>query len=281
MSKKLVIVYQMGKVGSTSIVHALSKYPDFEVHQAHFLSPKTFRDSIEHLLNENTSDYIFHHQRGQTFSNIGLYRRLFKALNGHRDAESITIISGRRKELDWTRSALIQDFPEYKVVFQEITNLLEIGHSMTDRESTEFGFYKTIDLVIALRAAGIAWDEFGRLHFKKIPKGIDIHSWELFQKYKRILNLFSRPYHWFSEQFESLFDLNLNDYENQNGGVIFIEKNNLSIMIYNYDKLNEEFHQITRYLGLEGEVNLPVSNVSEDKEGANLVFCGFDRLSGL
>ena len=59
--KELVIVYQFGKVASTSLVNALNKCPRIEAHQSHFLGESALQRIIPIAVGRGTSAYFHEH----------------------------------------------------------------------------------------------------------------------------------------------------------------------------------------------------------------------------
>ena len=96
------IVYQYGKVGSTSVVNALDQLPETEAFQSHFLGEAAFSEPFNRLQDPAVSDYVFEHSAGQLIENLRIYRHYLR--RGTSD-NRLTIISLAREPFDWFRSS--------------------------------------------------------------------------------------------------------------------------------------------------------------------------------
>ena len=72
------IVYQYGKVGSTSVVNALNQLPESEAFQSHFLGESAFSETLKRLQDPAASDYVFEHSAGQLIENLRIYRHYLR-----------------------------------------------------------------------------------------------------------------------------------------------------------------------------------------------------------
>jgi len=104
--KRIVIVYQPGKVASTSLVSALNSIADVEPHQCHFLGEEAYTAKIRLFPQGNQGDYFLEHGLGQLAQNIKVESAL---LNHERNGGDSYIFSASREPIDWFRSALTQD----------------------------------------------------------------------------------------------------------------------------------------------------------------------------
>ena len=104
------IIYQYGKVGSTSLSAALDQLPGAQASATHFLGEKAFREVFDRLLDPRTPQYFFEHESGQLFRNLRIHRQF---LRRDTDPGALTVVSLAREPFDWFRSAFAQDIRQH------------------------------------------------------------------------------------------------------------------------------------------------------------------------
>ena len=102
-----VIVYQYGKVASTSLVTTFNKMRGVSAHQCHFFGEDAFRATVTRLCNPDTNDYFFKHSLGQLAENLKAYR-LYHRKDPAEDDRCI-VLTVAREPFDWFRSSLVQE----------------------------------------------------------------------------------------------------------------------------------------------------------------------------
>ncbi|MEP4699512.1 MAG: hypothetical protein ABJZ79_00025 [Parasphingorhabdus sp.] len=106
------VVYQIGKVGSTSIVATLDELPGFTAVQSHFLGEDILKDIIPTITNADVTSYFFKHQLGQFIDNMHVTRQI-NMIRAGKTPNRLMIISLSRDPLEWFRSSLVQDMEGY------------------------------------------------------------------------------------------------------------------------------------------------------------------------
>lgn len=103
------VVYQFGKVASTSVVAALNLLPDVEAVQCHFMGKQALSQVLDSLFAPTMTDYFYFHQRGQLIENIDITRKVSQLRQPGTSEQNLLVLSMCRDPMDWFRSALTQD----------------------------------------------------------------------------------------------------------------------------------------------------------------------------
>lgn len=106
------VVYQIGKVGSTSIVATLDELPGITAVQSHFLGNEILKDIIPTITNSDVTPYFFKHQMGQFIDNMHVTRQI-NLIKAGKTPNRLLILSLSRDPLEWFRSSLVQDMEGY------------------------------------------------------------------------------------------------------------------------------------------------------------------------
>ena len=101
------IVYQYGKVASTSLVETLNSMRHVRAHQCHFFGVEAFQATIARLCNPHTNDYFFKHSLGQLTENVRAYREYHRT--DRADGERFVVVTVAREPFDWFQSAVLQE----------------------------------------------------------------------------------------------------------------------------------------------------------------------------
>jgi hypothetical protein len=108
-----VLVYQMGKVASSSLCAALNN-AGVPAAQTHFLGEAALTAILRRLLNPGLNEHFAYHLQGQLDANIGLTRQLLRVRRaverGDPAQPKAKVISLAREPLDWYRAELVQNF---------------------------------------------------------------------------------------------------------------------------------------------------------------------------
>ena len=138
MSTRRFIVYQYGKVGSTSLVAALNRLENVEAFQSHFLGQDAFFDTIKRLLTAGLDDYFFENSLGQLVANIKVYRHFINKYHGVSE-ERLTVLTACREPFDRFRSAVTQDIQGHLTSLRAMLDKRGIVHEQ-DHETIGRGW---------------------------------------------------------------------------------------------------------------------------------------------
>jgi len=103
---RVVLVYQYGKVGSTSLVASLNELAGIDAYQVHFLGRRAYAAMIEAVLDGRLDSYFAKHALGQLAQNVAAERELLAC---EREGGETYLLTVSRDPVDWYQSAVAQD----------------------------------------------------------------------------------------------------------------------------------------------------------------------------
>ncbi len=269
----LTIVYQFGKVASTSLVNTLKADRGLEVHQSHFLGEHALQRIIPIAVDKSTNAYFHEHLRGQLLSNVELTYRMNRVLAGE-GAAKLKVISLSREPVDWLRSGILQDIVGYRPDLMEFAR--KIGCASDDESVVlRHGLTEVLrrigDIVDDKGGVGPTVAEFHDVGGKAMlaPTG---HGADLIVR--RLFFLALRPLTWFDEHFRPCFGFGLEDFDRD--GVIWIaRRSRADFAILRYEDIAVQFGAAMSLLGLVAPGALLKDNVSKTKAFAGDVSAAF------
>jgi hypothetical protein len=119
-TKRLFVVYQMGKVASVAIAETLAAIDGAEVEHCHYLSRAVIEASLTKALNPELSEETYWHTSRQVLKNLDVHRRIRQIESGVERDVDLCLITLAREPLAWTRSNLVQNLFEHEAVFRRI-----------------------------------------------------------------------------------------------------------------------------------------------------------------
>ncbi|MCG6883035.1 MAG: hypothetical protein LJE62_04685 [Silicimonas sp.] len=277
--KKLTIVYQFGKVASTSLVNTLKSNPALDVHQSHFLGESALQRIVPIAVDRATNGYFHEHLVGQLMANVGLTYRMNQVLGGQGKA-NLKVISLSREPLDWLRSGILQDIDGYRVDLAELA--MRAGRDDQDPDAALIG-----GLEEALSRIGALIDDKGGIEntvaeFHAIggkamlaPQG---YGAEMIVR--RLFFLALRPLTWFEEHFRPCFGIGLDAFEHRDGYWV-AARPRADFVIMRYEDLAEVLLPATRAIGLHLSADLMRDNISRTKPFAKAVAAAFSTPAAL
>ncbi len=262
-TKYNVIVYQMGKVGSTSIVESLSNLPEVEAYQSHFLGSENLHTMLDLALASDVHPHILKHQKGQIMKNLDLTRLVLAHLQGRMGDIKLGIVSITREPIDWFRSQIVQQAPAYLEGFATLAGL-------DDKELLDGASIQT-----ALRKI----KENFKQTLKQLGPPINL---ELSRNYRQVytpilreqdqnadifithFKHFMRPFLWYPKMVSSVFDIKDEILRLNVEGFQFVKSEWGFLYLFRYEDLSTGFERLIHYLGND---NIPLSrnNISTDK----------------
>jgi len=102
-----VIIYQYGKVASTSLTETLNRMSNVDAYQSHFFGEDAFRATITRLCNADTNDYFFEHSLGQLNENLKAYQLYHQ--KDRAGGDRCIVLTVAREPFDWFRSSFVQE----------------------------------------------------------------------------------------------------------------------------------------------------------------------------
>ncbi len=274
MPKQVFIVYQMGKVASSSIVAALSTIPGAKVHHCHFLAPASLRRAAERALDPALSRFQYHHLSRQLMANLDCHRLVSRAQRGFVKDTAITLISVSREPLEWTRSFLVQDMPEFEPLLLRVAALNGFA-AVEPGEGIAFALRRLVGCVAGLCAATGRITDIADLSQDDLQSRCGIATREEARILKRLAMLFVRPHFWFRDELEALIDAPLGSFERLAPHFHRKTLGPVTAFVLRYEDLEETFPKLAACLGLREMPALGRDNASDDKRHAAAVVAAF------
>lgn len=271
--KTLTLVYQFGKVASTSLVETLKVNEALDVHQSHFLGESALQRIVPIAVDRATNAYFHGHLRGQLVANLDLTYRMNRVLGGEGDAR-LKVISLSREPLDWLRSGILQDIQGYR------SDLLEFASSQAAEQRSDDGRLLSALEAVLSRIVGIIEhkggfrniiEEFHAAGGKGILASVDL---ELPPIVRKMFFLTLRPHTWFEEHFRSCFGFGPEKFVHS-GGIWALHEPRADFAILRYEDLQTHVGAVFEVLKLGVEGALVRENVSEMKPGCDVVRAAF------
>jgi len=260
------IVYQYGKVGSTSITQALNELPDVCAHQCHFLGDQAFEEVLNRLLDPTLPDYTFKHSAGQLVENLRIYRYY---LRREIDAGRLTIISLAREPFDWFRSAMAQDIEEHRLTLDAMLEVRGIQVA-DDKALVVKGMLLLFDRLLEAINLFESLDKMcGDARYPVLESSLSYTDPKDYRSLVYFLNVFLRPHVWFSSQFEPVLDVKIKDLVLDQRGIYKKEASWGGTYLLNYENLQETYPRVMRELGYAQSNELPLLNHSGRKPFAD------------
>ncbi|MEV8468062.1 hypothetical protein AB0T83_14895 [Fluviibacterium sp. DFM31] len=247
------VVYQFGKVASTSIVAALNLLPDVEAVQSHFMGKQALGQILDSLFAPGMSEYFYFHQRGQLVENIDITRKVTQLRAGLDTDQNLLILSMCRDPMDWFRSALTQDAKAHLETMK--TYLAQIGQTVPE------------DGDAVIRAALPAMlDEISTLFstsdtFWDISVQSRASAAEIKEGLTPALVLFTylvlRPFNWYRTHFQSALGVGIGELSARDG-LWLRQDEGETIAVLRYEDMAQQLPGLIAGLGL-GDIDLGVS----------------------
>ncbi len=255
------IVYQYGKVGSTSVVNSLNKLPGTRAFQSHFLGEPAFSQTLARLQNPDVSDYFFEHSAGQLFKNLRIWRH-YQRRNQTDDA--LTMVTLAREPFDWFRSSIAQDIQEHLRTFRR---MLEVNGEAfgSDGEAVTKGCALLFERLIAAIEHCGSVDQLTprrRTELKPVVKTADQQDFEAFLF---LLNTFMRPHVWFRLHFGRVLETDMREMSPVSENLFREQRDWGNIYLLRYEGLAEAFPAMLSDLGISEKVRLSSENRSGSK----------------
>ena len=271
--KALAIVYQFGKVASTSIVKSLNNCPGVEAHQSHFLGEDALKRMVSSATDTNTNPYFHKHIVGQFMTNLELTYNMNRAM---KDAKrKLVVLNLTRDPIDWLRSCIQQDVEGY---FDDI-----VAHARTrgiDAEGDEALFTsgltdilrENVELIEAKGGIQETLNEFTSLRGQAFFKDTEVVPGSIVAK---IWFLVVRPLIWFEDHFEKCFSISFGDFSKSENHWEHIN-NQASFVILRYEDIASDLVKAMASVGIEMTEPLAKENLSRNKPHSSSILSAFN-----
>ena len=254
-----VIVYQYGKVASTSLVTTFNKMRGVQAYQCHFFGSKQFQSTVNRLCDPDTNDYFFDHSLGQLNENLKAYRA-YHRLNSPENERRI-VLTVAREPFDWFRSSLVQEIDGHMHALR-----VSLGdrrtEPMTQAEIVTQGLALLMErLTLALDAVEGNADALDTAKRRELERALHFDSAQDFKGFLFLLSKFLRPHWWFRTQFTPEFGVDIHDMVNEGQGLRSQRTVRGNVYLARYEQLESAF---ARLLDLE---SLPAKRLKWVNEG--------------
>jgi len=259
------IVYQYGKVGSTSVTAALNRLPGVEAHQCHFLGVDAFAGTVKRLTNPELSDYFFEHGAGQLIENLRIFRYFQRR---EIDPGPVTMLTMAREPFDWFRSAMSQDIAEHLV---SLRRMLQVRGLPCGEDSEVVG----TGIAFLLERLLCAVQHFGSLdamcegaRYPELRRNMEHADAEDFRAFMFFVNIFTRPHLWFQTHFLPVTGVELAQLSPVAEGVDGLSESWGGIYLIRYESLQTGFQAVLDDVGIDRKARLPRKNRGDSKRFA-------------
>ncbi|MEM7719929.1 MAG: hypothetical protein AAF222_12070 [Pseudomonadota bacterium] len=271
--KTLTIVYQFGKVASTSLVKTLQTNAALDVHQSHFLGESALQRIVPIAVDKATNAYFQGHLSGQLLSNLELTYRMNRVLGGEGDAR-LKVISLSREPLDWLRSGILQDMVGYR------PDLLAFGTAQGAPQGDEDDalcwaleavMSRIIEVIEIKGGFPNVIAEFNEKGGRGMlsPIGVDLAP-----IVHKLFFLALRPHTWFEEHFRLCFGFGPEAFDARDG-IWVLHQPRADFAILRYEDLETRVNDAFGLLKLGVKGPLLRENVSRSKPGSDVVRAAF------
>lgn len=242
MPKIYAIVYQFGKVASTSIAATLDDLDEITAVQCHFLGEAALSAVIPTITGAQVSSYFFKHQLGQFIENVRITRRMNRIRAG-KGNERLLVISIARNPLDWIRSSIVQDIEGYLPVLKSLLKKQNIG-ATDDQDIVVQGLAHLITSTtfILNREGGV---DACLKRMQKNPEAVFENSaFATDMDSRRIFYMMLRPFDWFEKHFQKALNVHP-DQMNKVDGAYELSDSTTNYIIVRYEDID---HVLPAYL---------------------------------
>ena len=254
-----IIVYQYGKVASTSLVATFNKIHGVSAHHCHFFGEDAFRSILTRLCNPDTNDYFFKHSLGQLAENLKAYR-LYHRKN-QPEGDRCIVLTVAREPFDWFRSSLVQEIEGHIPALA--LSLRDRGvESMSTEQIVSEGLSLLLERIRgAIDSVEGGIDALVPAERRDLDQIIPFTDTEDFEAFLFMLGRFLQPHWWFRTQFSPEFGIDLAGMVDVGAGLLRALTEKSDVYLARYEQLDAAFAQL---LELE---NLPQRSLVRVNEG--------------
>ena len=270
LKKHNFIVYQFGKVASTSIVNSLNKLPDTASFQSHFLGCNNFQNAIKRLDDPVLDDYFYHHLEGQLFRNLRLNREVIKFKSGCYPGQKLHFVSVARDPVDYARSALLQDINGY-------LNSFVVIWGRGDESEPQY-IQSSVDKLIALYQGFLEQTDLSLVKdMSPIPGYIDRCGYigERKTLLVQMMQVMHRPLIWFDSQFRNYLGIRVEDMSSEIDGMLYKDLGWCDSYLFKYENLGAGMKGMLTKIGMGDGFSFSRDNDSALKPYVRELNCCF------
>jgi len=265
-----IVVYQYGKVASTSVVASFNAIDGVKSVQSHFLGKSIFENMVDLLIDPNQSDYFHKHRLGQFVENVEINREINKYKYGIRRDSRLSIVTTVREPLDWFRSSVAQDVLGYIPRFEELARFWGIVFNNAD-QLISLMIPRILRMIAdGLRSLG-GIDSFlnGKRDFSLIIPGTGNNQCDHFLR--SFVSMAIRPFGWFDDHFKKMTGIGLEEFDSKEDCLKVKMLDWCDIYLFRYEDIDHAVPLIAEMLGVSDSFELKRENISTDKPHALVI----------
>lgn len=268
-----ILVYQFGKVASTSIQRTLQTIPNANTYQTHFLGREFLHSKLDQLLDPRLHPRFVEHGQGQLLHNISLTRLLNSHLEGEVVDRKLVVLTIVREPLDWFRSQFVQEIDAYLHDLIALTGSQDTG---SEEEAISKGLRQIMhELKAALNACkGLANPEFRTIFHSKYSAELLEADPSRAHVILTHIRTFLRPFFWFDDLVEPVFGFGLPDVHLDSERFASIGFDWGSFLIMRFEDIHTNFPKVLKHLGAEHN-ELATENISKSKPYSDVIRTSF------
>jgi hypothetical protein len=276
----IVVVYQFGKVASTSVVNAINTAAGYKAVQSHLLGADLLKLLIPYICDPNTSDYAAQVELDQLEEAIRTTRLLNAVRNGTGPRKRFVLVTLVREPLAWFRSALVQDLPRYMELLRGISRHWNLPDPENSDEALVSSLRRAIFWLaeVAERTEDLAHVHWAEPTFAKAVE--DIVPPDLRQEFLSLFFVMVRPLGWFEAHYRNATGIGLGEFQPYRLGMWKRPPDWAHAYLIRYEDLAKGFLVLRDDLGLPGDIDLPHDNVSAQKPHAVAASAAFKSPEG-
>lgn len=259
-----IIIYQMGKVASSALNHALSQR-ELVVEASHFLGAEEVAKVVGELCLPWMDAHFTYHLSGQLVRNMVLTRKInwfreYGAARGRR----LKIITLVRDPLDWYAASFIQDFAGYRdgiEAWRKTCSGLSATVTLPDKVAA---FQRAVQERLLVSPEELLRWTPGQGNYSQDPgEGEGVAALGL------LARLMARPLEWFDINFRPVLDVDVyaQPFDMQRGWSV-INGEFADVLVLKFECLSELTDVIGRFAGVE-DLEIARRNVTREKTGAD------------
>jgi hypothetical protein len=274
LKKYYAVIYQFGKVASTSIVNSLNDTNKVTAVQSHFLGEKNLKQMVDMFVDVKHPKYFFDHNIGQFLHNLQVTRSIYEFRDGLQKKQRLLIISLSRDPLEWLRSSVSQDIVGYLGFLESVAQKHDIATE--DKDSM---IERVLPLVLSEmdgaldRVGGVdAFLRDAKPWRKALPASGDD---SLDRHFRNFLAMTLRPFEWFETHFESLLGISVTTLAPIAQNLLHRDTGWCDIFVLRYEDMAVSMRVIVERLEVQDGFALSKDNVSADKKFAGAISQAF------
>jgi hypothetical protein len=274
-TRHFVVVYQLGKVASTSLVASLAQIDGVVAVQSHFLGLDSFGGILARIVDPSYPKDFAEESLAQLTANVAVERRIAAVRARMFPEVELSLVSLSREPLDWFRSSTVQDIRSLLPGLREIAGDEFEG---SDEEAIVVALPTIGEVVASVVEESGGIDEFYSLAQPERQALLRTHFGGRNPRIMgEFLFRFLRPYSWFDQHLARYVGRDLADFD-VIGPHVYRSKlgHGARAYVIRYEDIAVSAQAILDDLRIEEPLTLAYRNASDTKALSEAVRLGID-----